>query len=185
MTLYVKIAVAGLLTGGLAAGAIYWYSSRTKATPEVVAPAAAQSQPDGSVVLERMPEASAPVAAAKPKAKLPKGSRVERQVSVTVAPKIPAQSAVTVDMSLVQDSAGGRRVVASSPDGTVVSGIDIPIERVLIPITRKWAAGVSCDAAHSCAIEQAGIWVDRDIGRVRLGVEGTRESARIKIGLTF
>lgn len=162
---------------------------------EVTTHEAAQSQPDGSVVLERTPSASAPASAAKPKHDLPKGTTLERQVSVTVRPraalKVPGQSGpacpdVTVDMSVVRDDKGGRRVVASSPDGTVVAGMDVPIEAGLqVEPAKQWAAGLSCDARQSCGIKSAGVWIERDIGRLRVGIEGTRDSARVRAGWTF
>jgi len=164
---------------------------------ENIAPAAAQSQVDGSVVLEREPGASAPADAAKPKAALPKGSTLERQISVTVQPTrkvhVDASSTaqdvqcpdVKVDLSLVRQG-DGRRVVASSPDGTVVGGIDVPIEAGVIPVDRPWAAGLSCEASRDCG-KTLGVWVDRDLARVRVGAELVKREiggvqARVKVG---
>ena len=73
---------------------------------------------------------------------------MERKMSVTVSPKIvvaernsgqwgngnvPKMSPpVTVDLSLVREKDGSKRVVASSPDGAIVSGLDIPIETLTL-----------------------------------------------------
>ena len=43
-----------------------------------------------------------------------------------IAADCPEPEAITIDLSLVRDKTG-RRVVASSPDGQVVGGLDIPI----------------------------------------------------------
>lgn len=180
--------------------AAYLFGAHTSApAPENTSPAAAQSQADGSVVLERTPDASAPAAAAKPKADIPKGATLERQVSVTVKPrasiKIPATATtpattaecppVTVDMSLIRQG-DGRRVVASSPDGTVIGGLDVPIEAGVIPVSRPWAAGLSCEASRDCG-KTLGVWVDRDLARIRFGAEVIKREqggpqARIKVG---
>lgn len=180
--------------------AAYLFGAHTSAPKaENIAPAAAQSQSDGSVVLARDPAASAPADAAKPKAEIPKGATLERQVSVTVKPrasiKIPATATtpastqecppVTVDMSLIRQG-DGRRVIASSPDGTVIGGIDVPIEAGTIPANRPWAAGLSCEASRDCG-KTLGVWIDRDLARVRVGAELHRQDtgsvqARVRVG---
>jgi hypothetical protein len=127
--------LAGIVLLALMFGA-YLFGVRTSAPKvENIAPAAEQSQPDGSVVAERQPVAGKPPAAPHV---LPKGSTEERRAKVTVRPKagielprsvlksLPSdclkavESAqcpdVTVDLSLVRQG-DGRRVVASSPDG--------------------------------------------------------------------
>jgi len=162
---------------------------------EAVVPAAAQSQPDGSVIAGRAPVAHPPAA---PHA-IPRGAVEERRVSVTVKPrlKLPASPApgavvvspdpVRVDLSLVRME-GGRRVIASSPDGDVVGALDVPIEAAALPTSRPWAAGLSCDPAR-CQ-QTPGAWIDRDMGRVRLGAEVARRPAgdlelRARLGWTW
>jgi hypothetical protein len=177
-------------------GAGYWLGVKTSApTPENIAPAAAQRQADGSVIPERRPVAGKPPPAPHV---LPKGSTEERRVSITVQPraglKLPAtaeQSSavaecppVTVDLSLVRQG-DGRRVVASSPDGDVIGALDVPLEAGIMPTSRPWAAGMSCDPGK-CR-QTAGAWVERDLGRVRLGVEAARQQdggvqARARVG---
>jgi len=182
------ITMVAVLLAGYLIGA---HTSAPK--PEVIAPVAAQSQADGSVVAARRPVAGKPPAAPHV---IPKGSIEERRMSATIRPsaglKLPASVAqslpdacrqaiesaqcpdVRVDLSLVRQG-DGRRVVASSPDGAVVAALDMPIEAALMPISRPWAAGLSCDPGK-CR-HSPGAWVERDLGRVRVGVEAIREQS--------
>lgn len=181
-----KIIALAVIAIGLLFGA-YMFGVRTSAPkPEVTAPAAAQSMPDGGLELKRDPNAGPDL----PKIATPKGSTVERRMQVVVQPKskpvINAKSEavcppVTVDLALVKQD-GGRRVIASSPDGKVVGGIDVPIEPALIPEEHKWAAGLS--VGHD---KNPGVWVERDLGRFRVGAEVIRTqdsklTARARIG---
>jgi len=148
--------------------------------PEIVAPAPAQSLPSGAVVLERKPAASATTV--KP---IKPGSKVERAIAVTVQPTREDCPPVTVDMQLIQED-GGRRVVTRSPDGRVIAGLDVPATPALImPDRREWAAGLS-GAPHQWP-DTAGVWIERDLGRVRVGAEVLRRTdgemqARVRIG---
>jgi hypothetical protein len=88
-------------------------------------------------------------------------------------------------MSLIRQG-DGRRVIASSPDGAVIGGIDVPIEAGTIPAERPWAAGLSCEASRDCG-KTLGVWIDRDLARVRVGAEILKREtggaqARIKVG---
>ncbi|QKJ68014.1 hypothetical protein HQN60_15510 [Deefgea piscis] len=155
---------------------------------EVVTALPAVQQSDGSVIAARSPVAkpsSAPHV-------LPTGSREERRIAVTVKPKPSANQAsvldcppVTVDLSLVQ-SGDGRRIVASSQDGEVVSAIDMPLEASYIPPPAKvWAVGVSYSSDR-----EKGIWLERDLSRVRLGVDlaqslSGKNTARVRAGWVF
>lgn len=155
----------------------------TPRRPEVYHPAVAQS--DGSVVLETKPDPTA-----KPKQVIPKGAKVERTASVTVQPTAtitppvvhggyynysssqPVAATpcppVTVDLSLVRMPDQSRRVVASSPDGAVVGGVDIPVEDAAPPPAPKlWAAGIAVDPLR----RTGGVFVDRDLGFLRLGAQ--------------
>ncbi|WP_148716865.1 hypothetical protein [Chitinolyticbacter meiyuanensis] len=162
--------------------------------PENTAPAARQVQRDGSMVAERSPDPSP----SPPPHVLPRGSQEERRVSVTVRPtKQPAPTVapdgsvrcecppVTVDLSLVQVD-GGRRVVASSPDGQVISALDVPIDPApLPPPERAWAVGVSYSTA-----QRWGVWAERDMSRVRVGLDleqggGGDVVARARLGWKF
>ena len=149
--------------------------------PDVVAPAPAQSLPAGAVVLERKPAKPEAVKPIKP------GSKVERAASVTVQTAREDCPPVTVDMQLIQEG-DGRRIVARSPDGRVIAGMDIPVRQIDIEQRRDWAAGISCDPTN-CQ-RTPGIWVDRDIGRVRVGAELARQSdgetqIRARVGWTW
>jgi hypothetical protein len=46
---------------------------------------------------------------------------------------------LTVDLSLVRLKDQTHRVIASSPDGTIVGGVDIPIEAPKIPRPTRWS----------------------------------------------
>ena len=183
-----------------------------KPVVETAKPAVVQS--DGSTILERtdtQPEA-------KPPHVVPKGATVERVVHVTVQPKIkvaggtqgvpptkqtslslddkqgapslspdakPANNPITVDLSLVRLTDDTKRVIASSPDGEIVGGMDIPIETLAYK-PRVWAAGISVDPVH----QVGGVWVERDISRIRLGVDaGVNKfhdfETRLRVGVTW
>lgn len=201
--------VAALLLITVALGA-YLFGVKTSAPkPENTAPATAQSQADGSVILARAPSVEAPTPAPH---QIPKDAVEERRISVTVKPRPASARAanpttpgtptalqssplaqaqaqadcapVTVDLSLIRQN-GGRRVVASSPDGVVVGGMDIPIESALLPASHPWAAGLS--VGHD---KSPGVWLERDLGRIRLGAEALRQrdgdlQARLRVGWSW
>lgn len=177
---------------GAAAG---WWWAQPDGKPETPAPA--QRQADNSLILERRPDPRA-----RPRQKIPPSARLERVAQVTVqpdtTPSIPGAPCppVTVDLSLVQDQAGAPRVLASSPDGQVVGGIDIPVAPAQVPDPpRRWAAGLS----WSPITRTSGIWVERDVRipiigiQARVGVEvrqaaGVQASAldgMVRIGFAF
>lgn len=170
------VLVVVALGAGVLVGEAIWHVAEPA---KVEAAAPAETQADGSVVLERDPtKAKAP-----PKA-IPKGGKVERAVSVTVKPRAVFTEPgavntekpcppVTVDLALVKMPDQTRRVVASSPDGDVVAGIDIPVAP--LPAERKWAAGLSYDPIY----QTPGIWVERDVGPVRVGVDVNQTRTRI------
>lgn len=146
-------------------------------------PAPEHRQADQSLELKRQPAAFATIGP--PAHVLPRGTEV-RRVAVTVQPKAKDCPPQHLDLSLISD-AGGTRVIASSPDGRVVEGVDQPIERPLElgTITRPWAAGISFAGRHGF-----GALVQRDVWRLRFGVEvnALREGgaeARAVIGWTW
>ena len=196
-----------------------WYLwAPAPAVPEVYAPPAKQG--DGSVVLEKKPDAKA-----KPKQVIPKGAKVERVVSVTVQPRAvqpvhtatspapqvnpltsesnpqetaPAAPAVvaaapcppvTVDLSLLILEDKTWRVIASSPDGEVVGGVDIPVQDAEPPPAPKlWAAGIVGDPFRKLG----GVFVDRDVAFARLGLQVNQKNEGdfpnqvwIKAGIRF
>lgn len=191
------VAAVLVLAFGLGFGTA-WKLYKPRA-PKAETAAPAQRQADGSLVLERKPDAKA-----RPAQELPKGAKVERIVQVTVQPKAlpalpgiptpgpgpaavpasnPGQSAsnprpIRVDLTLVRMPDQTRRVIASSPDGTVVGGVDIPEAPQPQPRVLKWAAGGSWNPAD----HTYGAWLDRDAGPLRLGAELNQVRAAVTAG---
>lgn len=186
-----EIIVAAVVVFLLGAG--IWIA---RPKPVIETPAPEITQADGSIVSARKPDAKA-----KPKHQVPKGSKVERIEQVTVQGETPAAITactsvkcppVTVDMTLVRMPDNTKRVVASSPDGQIVASVDIPVEAVVPPPEPKeWAAGISLNPVQ----QTAGVWVERDIWRVRIGAELNQVrpaigvvpglEARVRLGWTF
>lgn len=172
-----ELAAAALI---LLAAVMVWAIWPAKPVPEVITAAPQVVQADHSLVVARDPEAH-PVP---PPHMLPKGSVEVRREKIVAAPAAGASS-VEVDLSLVRVD-GGQRVVASSPDGTISTAIDIPIEQALIPAPPKpWAAGLSYGTGRS-----VGLWIDRDIGRLVLGAAVQRlqdghAEAQVRVGVRF
>lgn len=184
MVIAFTLYTAFVFAGGLAAGYRLYHS---ESISEGYAPQVKQS--DGSVVLTRDPEA-------KPDAPAPKlPGKVERTVVVKVKPKPEKKEptkpdssglcpvlecpALTVRLDLIQQEEG-RRVVASSPDGDIVGGIDIPVEKWIKRNENKWAAGVTYDTD-----KKPGAFLDRDLGPFRVGVEADAEVVRARVGIRF
>lgn len=158
------LALAG---GGAVAG---WYFTKPGQVIETAQPA--ETQADGSTVIERAPTTPK----ARPKQAVPKGGKVERVGSITAQGVTPDEikactsvpcPPVTIDTSLVRLPDGSKRVIVSSADGTILKGVDIPVETQEIPEPKVWAAGVSLDPLK----QTMGAWVERDILRARIGVE--------------
>lgn len=188
--------VACLIIAAIVAGiGIVWFAHELLKDPAIEGPAPAVLQADGSVVVERAPDPKA-----RPPHALPRGAKVERVVSVTVEPSgkgitLPSGEVkcppVTVDLSLDRMPDGTRRVVASSPDGQITKALDIPVESIAPPAAHKWAAGLSYDPVKGTP----GVWLERDLWRVRLGVEAnqtrqyvggpTAGELRLRVGVTW
>lgn len=154
--LYLALVVAGI-GGGLGIGWSLW-----KPAPAVVeTPAPAVRQPDSSLVLERKPDAKA-----KAPVVLPKGQTLDRVVQATVQPaaptilhdtiRVPATTGPTpahevvkvdtvycppvrVQLTLTDGPDGSHRVIASSPDGRVTGGLDIPVKNTVAPRVLRWS----------------------------------------------
>ena len=148
------------------------------------APAVADRQADGSLALERKP------GKVRPKQAIPKGGKAERVVSVDVQPDRADCPVCTVDLTLVRMPDETRRVIASSPTGTVLGGLDVPIAPLNVERDHPWAAGISRGTGE----EAWGAWLDRDFDFLRIGGEfnkisenshESRYEARLKIGLRF
>lgn len=140
-------------------------------------------QDDGSVIAERVPDAKPSPA---PHV-IPRGHVEVRRVEVEVQPDAPGCPICRVDLSLVRDDEGGQRVIASSPTGSILRALDVPIlPGLLPPPVRPWAAGIWHDPIN----EGFGVWGERDISRIRVGasagyddVAGPR--ADLRVGWTF
>lgn len=192
--LYWTIVLALSIIGAAVAVVLLW--PHPKPVVETAKPAVTQS--DGSTILERTDTQPS----VKPPHVVPKGSTVERVVQVKVKPKVvvadgikdapslspdakPANNPITVDLSLVRLTDDTKRVIASSPDGEIVGGMDIPIETLAYK-PRVWAAGISVDPVH----QVGGVWVERDISRIRLGVDaGVNKfhdfETRLRVGVAW
>lgn len=196
--IYLLLAIVALIS----AAALGWWLGQPEPVQETFAPAVHQD--DGSVMLERKPDATA-----KPAHQVPKAAKVERMGRVTVQPAARSSGGmdassvgmadpcppVTVDWSLVREADGGRRFLASSPGGTIVGGVDVPVESAASPAEPlRWAAGLSWSPAN----ETGGVWIERDVplfataARVGVDINQTRtdhgstgSDVRIKVGMTF
>lgn len=141
-------------------------------------------------MLERKPQANA-----RPAHKVPENAKVERIVRVSVAPSeidlaAPADHssecpALDVDLSLVRLPDESRRVIASSPNGQILGGVDIPVESVAAYKELKWAAGLTANPLD----RTFGAFLDRDLGPFRIGAEvnvlKNDYDIRLKAGVRF
>lgn len=176
---WARILGAVALVLGLVAAGILIGEKTGAAVPEVVTYRVPVRQADHSLIAERTPEAALPRAPHL----IPKGWKEERRISATIKPEKADCPHVDLDMSLVRDDEGGRRVILSSPDGEVVSAKDIPIEPALIPApTRRWAAGLAYEPDR----RRSSVWLERDLARVRVGAEVSQSGeARVRLGWVF
>lgn len=176
------ILLAGAVLG-LLAGWQLW--SVEPPARETYAPAQAlppsNAAPYGAQALERKPDA-----AAQPKQTLPPKHKAERVVTATVQSAKPGCPDTTLDMTLARAEDGSQRVIASSPDGLIVRGLDVPVVPAGVVRNLNWAAGVSYAADH----DGFGGWLDRDTGPFRWGIEVNQDredriEVRAKLGLRF
>ena len=194
----IKTAVAGLTLGAVLGLGVGWTLYHGKATQQQAA--LAVTQRDGSVELAKQPDAKA-----KPKQEIPKGSTVVRIVEVTVQPHgqpagaQPATSGsvqpvggsplslppVTLDLTLTKDPQGQERVIASSPDGTVTGGIDIPVADAVAVKATPWAVGVSRSIEWPSGKQVWGGLIERDLGAFRAGLLITRDNMTAMVAIRF
>jgi len=93
---------------------------------------------------------------------------------------------IDISLALILDKDQQQRVEAYSPNGDIVGGIDIPVRDITIPKeAKKWAVGMSYNT-----LEVKGLWVERDVGRIRLGAEVVSlpvvgEVYTARVGFTF
>lgn len=185
--------LAAIAVALFAAAAFGWWLGQPRPVQETAA--SEQRQADGSVMLERRPDVDA-----RPKQQIPRKAKVERVAQVVVQPDAIAEAGqpcppVTVDMTLIREPDGMRRVLASSPDGEVVGGIDVPVETAAPPPEpKRWAAGLSWSPADATA----GVWIERDVpvfnqvlrvgaevNQARAGMVPAGVDGRVRIGFAF
>jgi hypothetical protein len=155
------------LAAGFLMFLLAWWIYRPKPVPPEP-PAPAVRQKDGSLELERGSNAANGAnPTLKPAGVVPKGGKIEREIRVTVDPNVteateasvtrtagesslasgplpasvgPRCPQVTVDLSLVRMPDQTRRVIASSPNGSIVGGLDVPIDNPKLPRIQRWTA---------------------------------------------
>lgn len=156
-------------------------------------------QKDKSVVLERKPDPQV-----RSTALVPDGGVVERITRLTVQaeplslPQSPGMSAppcppVNVELSLIRLPDGTRRMVAKSDNGTILGGVDIPVEsgKETKPLSK--AVGL----VYGPVDKAKGLFFDYDKGPLRVGIEVIQSQTlvggsslrsidtRIKLGIRF
>lgn len=197
---YALVLGAGVLMG-LGGGWGLWHP---RSVP-VERAASAVRQKDSSLVLARNPDTVIKVVHT-----IPKGWVPERQVEIAVAPKpiivhdtvpVPGEPgrtvvkvdtvqipAVRVSLSYARLPDGTHRVVASSPDGTILDSlsVDVPVgPSAKLQRTLKYSAGVTRDLL-------TGAWggaITRDLAFLRLEAIGEpaqgTSKAQLKIGVAI
>lgn len=169
-----------------------WKLYQPKPEAQIIKAQPAERQKDGSLILETNPQA-APKAARV----VPAGAKVDRTIKVKLEPSKAYVEALvrtpeinpedkashsggknyqnippmTIDLTLLTTKDGSQRVAASSPDGNIIGGLDIPAIRPSKP-EPKWAAGALCRLTQSGRVY--GAFVDRDFGPFRTSVELAR-----------
>lgn len=205
--LLILAGAVGLFSAGLGLG---WWLNRPAVVVELPAPAVRQG--DGSLVVERVDTKTQPAKPPHALPAGSKEERwvsvvVQPPRGVVVPSKDSAEAArlvesvdhpaiakdvpdscdcppVQVDLSLVRMPDKTRRVIASSPDGKILSGVDVPIDPGELPARRPWAAGIMYTADR-----KFGGFLDRDLGPFRFGVEAfqttTGWGAATRAGIRF
>lgn len=175
--------LAGLVLGVALGLGLNWKLYHPKPAPiQTAAPEVRQK--DGSLVLKREP-AAAPILKA---TVLPKGAKIERQVEVKVAPlptiptagaAIPGPGPLTVDLSVIRLKDNTQRVIASSSDGQIISGVDVPIGPAA-PVVKipKWEAG----ALYNPGDRTYGAYIHRSFGPFVLGATVVQDRLPVLAG---
>lgn len=164
------------MLSGLAWG-FYWGKEICDRGGSTIVYAPPEKHSDGSLTLERKPDS-----VVTPRTAIPKGDKLDRTISVVVGSRRPPDTIavrdtvvvcppcppVRVDLS-VSSGPSGSHVTASSPDGEILSGVDIPItERVISPKPRVWRIGLAGDPIG----RRVGLSVHRDLGPLYAGLAG-------------
>lgn len=176
---------------GAVVGAALVFMLLRPVAPVPEPPAPAIDLPSGGIVAEVAPGAPLPDVAKEAAREL--GGTVARAGHVVVQPtgkeSLPVDGVclckpdpVRVDWSLTSTKTG-QRMAFFSPDGAIVEAADIPVTSVR-HASKPWAAGVSVSVDMSQR-RAYGVFVDRDIGRLRVGLEISQRdggAATAKVG---
>lgn len=161
-------AVCFLLVAALAGGAGYMLGAGQQDLTMTHAPAV--RLPDGSLIAERVP-----TKVPKIEHELPKGAKPIRSTRIKLG--LHDCPAVTVDCTLIDTDQGTRIIAASNAE--IISATD----RVFVSQARapRWAAGVSYDPVNA----QYGVWAERDLWRIRVGVDVAQDRIAARVGWTW
>jgi hypothetical protein len=193
------LAVILIFGGGMFAG---WKLFGPK-QPKTETYAQEIKQKDKSLVLERKPMTQQEAEENVPTPVIPDGGKVERKVQVVVQPnayptvvtEIPTSGQlnavevqekppcppVRVDLTLVRLPDSSHRVIAQSPDGDIVGGVDIPVQPVQDSKVLKWAVG-GVKGRTPDGTKFIGGFVDRDWAFVRVSGAVFRSQDTVKMG---
>lgn len=207
-TMQIKLILATILLCLSCLSGIYIGYKMFNNKPEVVVQHSAGEVAinDNTKLLAKEPDKNA-----KADMPLPKGATLERVVKFSVKQKAKAKEStesgnvegkvggknsetpmdelcppIDISLALILDKDKQQRVEAYSINGEIVGGIDIPVRDITIPKeAKKWAVGMSYNT-----LEVKGLWVERDVGRIRLGAEVTSipmvgEVYTARVGFTF
>lgn len=211
MALTIKAVLISLVVGILGGLGIGYklYHAAPAAVTEKAAPTIAQS--DGSTVLQRAQTGSVPVVPAQ----IPKGYHEVREVQLTVQgrrttalsqpngapqtketplgtasapePAVDPCAPVHLKLDLVQSQKGDERVVASSQDGDILGGMDVPVQAQVLAQQKalNWRVG-ALYGAFPGGSRAIGTEVQRDVGPfyVSAGFLGSK-AAFIGAGIKF
>lgn len=180
---------------GAAVGAALVFMLLRPVAPVPEPPAPAIDLPSGGIVAEVAPGAPLPDVA-KESAKVLDG-QTARAGHVVVQPTgkesltvdgicLCRPDPIRIDWSLTSTDSG-QRMAFYTDDGTITDAVDIPVSGLSVRRERPWAAGVSVSMDMSQR-RAAGLWVDRDIGRMRLGLEISQRdggTASLRAGIRF
>lgn len=146
---------------------------------ESVEPAPAQSLPGGALMLEKE------TPPAKPPVPIKARSRVARHIESVVKPAGKDCAPVKVTTQIVQEG-DTLRTVTRAEGGEVVGGRDVVVRPLSLGASddRKWAVGISCPASRDCT-KDVGLVVQRDLGRIRVGIDASKSGTRAQITWKF
>ena len=155
-----------ILAIGLTVGsaATWWYDHRTGP----VEPSAPQSRQSDNSLLLAHNQSQPPK---KPPHVIPSGSKVKESIHLEVQPKQAGCPICTADLSVVELTNGTHRVIASSPDGTVIAGRDFTFDR--LPKQTQWAFGAVYNGRWGAILVH-------DVGPFQLGGLVTKDEFGIK-----